>query len=228
MLRWPCYRSRRPANGLRRAASPNVCQALSPAARAQSRLARRPSVARAARALARTTGTGRLADGLERGRQVDTRVRTASELHEGGRMCDVFDGDNVRHGLNSDLGFSPPDRCANIRRIAEVARLMNDAGLIAITWVHVALASGSRRGAGDHRRSTFSRGACRQLAGGQRGARSQGNVRTRAPPRTRRIHRRLVAVRGTAGRRSDPRQGAAFVAGGGGAARWTHWPACSG
>ena len=45
----------------------------------------------------------------------------------------MLDGDNVRHGLNRDLGFSPQDRSENIRRIAEVARLLNDAGLIVIT-----------------------------------------------------------------------------------------------
>jgi len=50
-----------------------------------------------------------------------------------GRACYVLDGDNVRHGLNRDLGFSDHDRTENIRRIAEVARLMNDAGLIVIT-----------------------------------------------------------------------------------------------
>jgi adenylyl-sulfate kinase len=50
-----------------------------------------------------------------------------------GRACYVLDGDNVRHGLNRDLGFSAKDRSENIRRIAEVARLMNDAGLIVIT-----------------------------------------------------------------------------------------------
>jgi adenylylsulfate kinase len=50
-----------------------------------------------------------------------------------GRICYVLDGDNVRHGLNQDLGFSELDRTENIRRIAEVARLMNDAGLIVIT-----------------------------------------------------------------------------------------------
>ena len=44
----------------------------------------------------------------------------------------VLDGDNIRHGLNRDLGFSPLDRAENIRRIAEVACLMNDAGLIVI------------------------------------------------------------------------------------------------
>ena len=50
-----------------------------------------------------------------------------------GMMCCVLDGDNVRHGLNRDLGFSHFDRSENIRRVAEVARLMIDAGLIVIT-----------------------------------------------------------------------------------------------
>lgn len=47
--------------------------------------------------------------------------------------CFVLDGDNARHGLNRDLGFSPEHRTENIRRIAEVALLMNNAGLIVIT-----------------------------------------------------------------------------------------------
>jgi bifunctional enzyme CysN/CysC len=45
----------------------------------------------------------------------------------------LLDGDNVRHGLNKDLGFTNADRVENIRRIGEVARLMTDAGLIVIT-----------------------------------------------------------------------------------------------
>ncbi len=45
----------------------------------------------------------------------------------------VLDGDNIRHGLNRNLGFSPADRTENIRRIAEVARLFTDAGVIALT-----------------------------------------------------------------------------------------------
>ena len=44
-----------------------------------------------------------------------------------GMMCCVLDGDNVRHGLNRDLGFSHLDRSENIRRVAEVARLIMDA-----------------------------------------------------------------------------------------------------
>ncbi len=53
-------------------------------------------------------------------------------LLDAGHAVYVLDGDNVRHGLNRDLGFSPAERTENIRRIAEVARLMNDAGLIVI------------------------------------------------------------------------------------------------
>jgi len=45
----------------------------------------------------------------------------------------VLDGDNIRHGLNKDLGFKPEDRTENIRRIGEVAKLLVDAGLVAIT-----------------------------------------------------------------------------------------------
>ncbi len=54
-------------------------------------------------------------------------------LIEAGHACFVLDGDNVRHGLNRDLGFSPADRRENIRRVAEVAKVMNDAGMIVIT-----------------------------------------------------------------------------------------------
>lgn len=53
-------------------------------------------------------------------------------LHADGRHTYLLDGDNVRHGLNRDLGFTEADRVENIRRIAEVARLMVDAGLIVI------------------------------------------------------------------------------------------------
>lgn len=54
-------------------------------------------------------------------------------LFEKGYHSYVLDGDNVRHGLNSDLGFSPEDRAENIRRVGEVAALMADAGLIVLT-----------------------------------------------------------------------------------------------
>ena len=53
-------------------------------------------------------------------------------LHAAGRHTYMLDGDNVRHGLNRDLGFTEADRVENIRRVAEVARLMVDAGLIVL------------------------------------------------------------------------------------------------
>ena len=56
-----------------------------------------------------------------------------SALHERGVRTYLLDGDNIRHGLNRDLGFSDADRVENIRRIAEVARLMADAGLVVLT-----------------------------------------------------------------------------------------------
>ncbi len=55
------------------------------------------------------------------------------KLYALGRHSYLLDGDNVRHGLNKDLGFTEADRVENIRRVAEVARLMVDAGLIVIT-----------------------------------------------------------------------------------------------
>jgi len=56
-----------------------------------------------------------------------------TKLHALGHHTYLLDGDNVRHGLNKDLGFTEQDRVENIRRIAEVAKLMLDAGLIVIT-----------------------------------------------------------------------------------------------
>ena len=54
-------------------------------------------------------------------------------LHALGKHSALLDGDNVRHGLNRDLGFTEADRIENIRRVAEVAKLMTDAGLIVLT-----------------------------------------------------------------------------------------------
>ena len=54
-------------------------------------------------------------------------------LHEAGRFTVVLDGDNVRHGLNKDLGFTDADRVENIRRVGEVAKLFVDGGLIVLT-----------------------------------------------------------------------------------------------
>ncbi len=60
-------------------------------------------------------------------------VAAERALTDAGRLAYVLDGDNVRHGLNSNLGFSPEDRSENIRRIGEVAKLFSEAGVIVLT-----------------------------------------------------------------------------------------------
>jgi adenylylsulfate kinase len=60
-------------------------------------------------------------------------VAVEQVLSQRGRLAYVLDGDNVRHGLNKNLGFSPEDRTENIRRIGEVAKLFTDAGIITLT-----------------------------------------------------------------------------------------------
>jgi len=60
-------------------------------------------------------------------------TRVDEMLAARGRHCCVLDGDNIRHGLNRDLGFSPEDRNENIRRIGEVAKLFTQQGIIALT-----------------------------------------------------------------------------------------------
>ncbi len=59
-------------------------------------------------------------------------VALERELHNAGRLVKVLDGDNIRTGLNKNLGFSDEDRAENIRRIAEVAKLFADAGIITL------------------------------------------------------------------------------------------------
>ena len=66
------------------------------------------------------------------GKSVISR-ETENSLFERGVRTYVLDGDNIRHGLNNDLGFSPEDRNENIRRIGEVSKLFVDAGTIVMT-----------------------------------------------------------------------------------------------
>lgn len=60
-------------------------------------------------------------------------VAVEKALWDRGVRTYILDGDNIRHGLNANLGFSPEDRTENIRRIGEVAKLFNDAGIVALT-----------------------------------------------------------------------------------------------
>lgn len=71
--------------------------------------------------------------GLPASGKSTTAYALESVLIETGFLAYVLDGDNVRHGLNKDLGFSAADRAENIRRIAETAKLFADAGIIVIT-----------------------------------------------------------------------------------------------
>ena len=59
-------------------------------------------------------------------------VALERELHRRGRLCRILDGDNIRSGINANLGFSEADRRENIRRIAEVSKLFVDTGIITI------------------------------------------------------------------------------------------------
>ena len=133
-------------------------------------------------------------------------ARLERRLVEAGRPAYLLDGDNVRHGLSGDLGFSPGDRRENIRRVAHVARLMADAGAVAI----VSLVSPSRarprarpRAARGGARAVH-RGLRRHAGGGLRAARPEGALRARPRRRGAQLHRHQRAVRG-AGEPGDPR-----------------------
>ncbi len=60
-------------------------------------------------------------------------VALERELYSRGILCNILDGDNVRNGLNKNLGFSPEDRIENIRRISEMGRLFVDCGVVTIS-----------------------------------------------------------------------------------------------
>lgn len=70
--------------------------------------------------------------GLPSSGKSTTADRLANLLYGRGVVAVILDGDNIRHGLNSDLGFSPADRTENIRRISEVAKLLTSFGVINI------------------------------------------------------------------------------------------------
>jgi bifunctional enzyme CysN/CysC len=73
--------------------------------------------------------------GLSGSGKSSVAVEVERAIVAAGRAAYLLDGDNVRHGLNADLGFSAADRSENIRRIGEVARLFADAGVVALVPV---------------------------------------------------------------------------------------------
>ena len=139
----------------------------------------------------------------------------------------ILDGDNVRHGLNKDLGFTDVDRVENIRRIAEVSSLMVDAGLIVLASFISPFRNERRmarellerwRVPGDLRRR-----AARRL----RGARSQGPLPESPGRQHQELHRHRLALRGAGTGRPDDRHVRAFARPRGGACGGdaeTAWP----
>jgi bifunctional enzyme CysN/CysC len=70
-----------------------------------------------------------------------------------GRAAYVLDGDNLRHGINADLGFSREDRVENVRRVGEIARLMADAGLVVLVPVIAPYDAGRKRVRAEHEKA---------------------------------------------------------------------------
>ena len=117
-------------------------------------------------------------------------------LFQRGRQVYVLDGDVLRQGLNSDLGFSPADRAENIRRSAEIARLFADAGMIVI----VALISPPRTAPAPVKSAAASaRSMSRPISTPAKAATPRAST---AAPRRRdpELHRRLRALRGPGSR----------------------------
>jgi bifunctional enzyme CysN/CysC len=80
--------------------------------------------------------------GLSGSGKSSVAVAVEQVLLERGRPALVLDGDNLRHGLNRDLGLSPPDRAENVRRVGEVAKLFADVGWVALVPVISPYAAG--------------------------------------------------------------------------------------
>ena len=123
---WPAAASSSPT--ATRAAQPTRCTRATTSSGAR---ARSPPTQRAARN--GHPGCVVWLTGLSGSGKITIATELERELFNLGKHVYVLDGDNVRHGLCSDLGFSPEDRTENIRRVGEVAKLFADAGVICIT-----------------------------------------------------------------------------------------------
>ena len=102
-------------------------------------------------------------------------------LHTAGVHTTMLDGDNVRHGLNKDLGFTEEDRVENIRRVAEVAKLMVDAGLVVLVSFISPFRAERRMARRSRRRGSVLRGPRRHAARRGRAPRREGPLRQGAP-----------------------------------------------
>ena len=157
----------------------------------------------------RTSGATVWLTGLPSSGKSTIAAALERSLVESGRAAYFLDGDNLRHGLSGDLAFSPADRTENIRRVAHVARLMADAGMVSIASLvspahhDRALARELHQAAG----LRFVEVYVDTPVGDLRGARPEGPVRAGAGGQARGLHRRQRALRGAAQpRRADPRR----------------------
>ena len=125
-------------------------------------------------------------------------------LHSRGHHTYLLDGDNVRHGLNKDLGFTDADRVENVRRVGEVAKLMVDAGLIVIASFISPFQSERRTRQSPGRGGRVHRGLRRRAVERRRGARPEGPLQEGAAGRAEELHRRRLALRGARGARAAP------------------------
>ena len=133
-------------------------------------------------------------------------IATAVEhtLVSSGRNAYMLDGDNLRHGLNADLGFSEEDRAENVRRVGEVAKLLAESGVVAIVSLVSPFRRRPRQGPRRPRggRHPLLRGLRRHAAGGVRTARPEGPLREGPGRRDHRPDRRRQPLRGARAARS--------------------------
>ncbi len=122
-------------------------------------------------------------------------VELEKRLWDRGVRAYILDGDNVRHGLNKNLGFSPADRTENIRRIGEVAKLFTDAGMVALTAFISPVPRRPRPGPRAHA-GGLRRGPRRLSGRGLRAARREGSLQEGPRRRDQGVHRHLRSVRG--------------------------------
>ncbi len=125
------------------------------------------------------------------------------QLHADGRHTYLLDGDNVRHGLNKDLGFTDQDRVENIRRVAEVARLMVDAGLIVMVSFISPFRSERRMARALVEAGEFIEVFVDTPLGAGGGARRQRALQEGAPRRIEEFHRHRLTLRSPEDRKSD-------------------------
>lgn len=116
------------------------------------------------------------------------------ELYNSGILCRILDGDNIRTGINNNLGFTEADRIENIRRIAEVAKLFVDCGVVTIAAFispTEQIRSNGRRHNWERR---FFRDICKHTAGSLRRKRCQRVIQESPTRRNKRLHRHIRSV----------------------------------